>query len=256
MYFRTNTEQEKSWPYSRVISSRWPSTSNSNHSKSKQVISQLLQNQKWHLFTFARNKNLNTKKENVHGITSRKNSNVDHRMSGPRCIQHDFVDLCGLTTIWIQNQEYFLYVLWWSQSVLLQCQPRRRSKWSASLVLEGIGILIIQKWHLRSVSLNFGFHLSLSCWIFWTQLFSRYFFTCFLISNQACFKSNKRCLFFILTKFSNFCATNFSIANFSWCASIQTMAGKTTCPNFDLFKSVSKIQKWPPLKKKFSGFCQ
>ena len=157
MYFRTNTEQEKSWPYSRVISSRWPSTSNSNHSKSKQVISQLLQNQKWHLFTFARNKNLNTKKENVHGITSRKNSNVDHRMSGPRCIQHDFVDLCGLTTIWIQNQEYFLYVLWWSQSVLLQCQPWRRSKWSkwsTRLVLEVVGILNIQKLFLKENKKN------------------------------------------------------------------------------------------------------
>ena len=54
-------------------------------------------------------------------------------------------------------------------------------------------------------------------------------------------------LFIILTKFLNFCAVKYSFANFSWCASIQTMAGTTTWPNFDLFKSISlnsKINVW------------
>ena len=54
------------------------------------------------------------------------------------------------------SYRYFLYVLWWSQSVLLQCQPRRsrRSKWSPCLVLEGLGILIIQKLFLKENKKN------------------------------------------------------------------------------------------------------
>ena len=44
---------------------------------------------------------------------------------------------------------------------------------------------------------------------------------------------------FILQIVSNFCAINYIFANFSWCASIQMMAGTTTWPNFDLFKIFS-----------------
>ena len=40
-----------------------------------------------------------------------------------------------------------------------------------------------------------------------------------------------------LVNYLNFCAIYYVFANFSWCASIQMVAGKTTWPNFDLFKN-------------------